>query len=33
MSKTYDNLMEALAGESHSNRKYIAFAAQSDKEG
>ena len=27
MSKTYDNLMEAFAGESQANRKYLAFAA------
>ena len=25
--------MEAFAGESQANRKYIAFAAQADKEG
>jgi len=33
MSKTYDNLMEAFAGESQANRKYLAFAAQAEKEG
>lgn len=33
MSKTYDNLMEAFAGESQANRKYLSFAAQADKEG
>ena len=33
MSKTYENLMEAFAGESQANRKYLAFAAQAEKEG
>ncbi|MFP4035187.1 MAG: rubrerythrin family protein [Desulfovermiculus sp.] len=33
MSKTHDNLMEAFAGESQANRKYLAFAQQADKEG
>ncbi len=33
MSKTQDNLMAAFAGESQANRKYLAFAAQADKEG
>ena len=33
MSKTYDNLMEAFAGESQAYRKYLAFAAQAEKEG
>ncbi len=33
MSKTYDDLMEAFAGESQANRKYLAFAAQAEKEG
>lgn len=33
MSKTYDNLMEAFAGESQANRKYLAYAEQADKEG
>ena len=33
MSKTMDNLMEAFAGESQANRKYLAFAQQADKEG
>ncbi|MDZ7759005.1 MAG: rubrerythrin family protein [Desulfovermiculus sp.] len=33
MSKTLDNLMEAFAGESQANRKYLAFAQQADKEG
>lgn len=33
MSKTHDNLMEAFAGESQANRKYLAYAEQADKEG
>nr|MBF0220676.1 rubrerythrin family protein [Desulfobulbaceae bacterium] len=33
MSKTIDNLWTAFAGESQANRKYLAFAAQADKEG
>lgn len=33
MSKTMDNLQEAFAGESQANRKYLAFAAQAEKEG
>ena len=33
MSKTYEDLMEAFAGESQANRKYLAFAAQAEKEG
>jgi len=33
MSKTEKNLLEAFAGESQANRKYLAFAKQSDKEG
>jgi len=33
MSKTQDNLKEAFAGESQANRKYLAFAAQAEKEG
>lgn len=33
MSKTEKNLMEAFAGESEANRKYLAFAKQADKEG
>ncbi len=28
MSKTEDDLKEAFAGESHANRKYLAFAAK-----
>ncbi len=33
MSKTMDNLMEAFAGESQANRKYLAFAQQAEKDG
>ena len=33
MSKTEKNLMDAFAGESQANRKYLAFAKQADKEG
>ena len=33
MSTTEKNLMEAFAGESQANRKYLAFAIQADKEG
>ena len=33
MSKTMNNLQEAFAGESQANRKYLAFAAQAEKEG
>ncbi|MBZ2171351.1 rubrerythrin family protein [Nitratidesulfovibrio sp. SRB-5] len=33
MSKTYENMMAAFAGESQANRKYLAFAKQADKEG
>ncbi len=33
MSKTGQNLMDAFAGESQANRKYLAFAKQADKEG
>ena len=33
MNKTEQNLWEAFAGESQANRKYLAFAAQADKEG
>jgi len=32
MSKTYDNLKEAFAGESQANRKYLAFAHKADQE-
>jgi len=33
MTRTEQNLMEAFAGESQANRKYLAFAKQADKEG
>lgn len=33
MSKTQKNLMDAFAGESQANRKYLAFAKKADKEG
>ena len=33
MSNTDKNLMDAFAGESQANRKYLAFAAQADKDG
>jgi rubrerythrin len=33
MSKTEGYLMEAFAGESQANRKYLAFAAKADQEG
>ena len=33
MSKTEQNLMDAFAGESQANRKYLAFAEKADKEG
>ena len=33
MSKTEQNLWGAFAGESQANRKYLAFAAQADREG
>lgn len=33
MSKTEGYLKEAFAGESQANRKYLAFAAQAEKEG
>ncbi|MEN6441699.1 MAG: rubrerythrin family protein [Syntrophobacter sp.] len=32
-SKTEQNLLEAFAGESQANRKYLAFAKQAEKEG
>ena len=32
-SKTEKNLLEAFAGESQANRRYLAFAKQADKEG
>lgn len=33
MSKIYDNLMAAFAGESQANRKYLAFAKKAEEEG
>ncbi len=33
MSKTTDNLMDAFAGESQANRKYLAFAKKAEQEG
>ena len=33
MSQTENNLMEAFAGESQANRKYLAFAAKAESEG
>ena len=33
MTKTDKNLLEAFAGESQANRKYLAFAEKADKEG
>lgn len=33
MSQTLDNLMEAFAGESQANRKYLAYAKKAEKEG
>lgn len=33
MSKTEQNLMNAFAGESQANRKYLAFAKKADAEG
>jgi Rubrerythrin len=32
-SKTHENLMEAFAGESQANRRYIYFARKADIEG
>ncbi len=32
MTKVYDDLMEAFAGESQANRKYLAFAKKADTE-
>ncbi|GAG05578.1 unnamed protein product, partial [marine sediment metagenome] len=32
-SKTERNLLEAFAGESQANRRYLAFAKQAEKEG
>jgi len=33
MSKAYDDLMAAFAGESQANRKYLAFAKKADADG
>ena len=33
MSQTEQNLMEAFAGESQANRKYLAFAKKADRDG
>jgi rubrerythrin len=33
MTKSYDDLMAAFAGESQANRKYLAFAKVADEEG
>jgi rubrerythrin len=33
MSKSYDDLMAAFAGESQANRKYLAFAKKADDDG
>lgn len=33
MTKTEQNLLDAFAGESQANRKYLAFAGQAEKEG
>ena len=33
MSKTEKNLMDTFAGESHANRKYLAFAKKPEQEG
>lgn len=33
MDKTEENLLEAFAGESQANRKYLAFSQQAEKEG
>ncbi|HOE56029.1 MAG TPA: ferritin family protein [Bacillota bacterium] len=32
-NKTIDNLMEAFAGESQANRKYLAYSRKAEKEG
>lgn len=32
-NKTYDNLMDAFAGEAQANRKYLAYAKKAEKEG
>jgi len=33
MTKTEQNLLEAFAGESQANRRYLAFAKRAGKEG
>lgn len=33
MSKTFDDLQAAFAGESQANRKYLAYAEKADKDG
>jgi len=33
MSKARENLLEAFAGESQANRRYLAFSKQAEKEG
>lgn len=33
MSKTYDDLMAAFAGESQANRKYLSYAKKAEEEG
>ena len=33
MTKTYDDLSAAFAGESQANRRYLAFAKKADKDG
>ena len=33
MSKVYDDLMAAFAGESQANRKYLAYAKKAETEG
>ena len=32
-NKTLDNLMEAFAGESQANRKYLAYSKKAEKDG
>jgi rubrerythrin len=32
-NKTFENLMEAFAGESQANRKYLAYAKKAEKDG
>ncbi len=33
MTKTFDDLQAAFAGESQANRKYLAYAKKADAEG